>query len=40
MQGLNTLYVIVPVFVVGLVFGYVWQRTGGNTAASALLHRV
>jgi len=40
MHGLNTLYAIVPVFVVGLVFGYVWQRTGGNTTASALMHGV
>jgi len=23
-----------------LVFGYVWQRTGGNTTASALMHGV
>jgi len=34
MHGSNTLYAIVPVFVVGLVFGYVWQRTGGNTTNS------
>ena len=40
MHGLNTLYAIVPVFVVGLVLGFVWQRTGGNTTASALLHGV
>jgi len=40
MHGLNTLYAIVPVFAVGLVFGYVWQRTGGNTTASALMHGV
>jgi len=40
MHGLNTLYAIVPVFVVGLVLGYVWQRTGGNTTASALMHGV
>jgi len=40
MHGLNTLYAIVPVFVVGLVFGYVWQRTGENTTASALMHGV
>jgi len=40
MHGLNTLYAIVPVFVVGLVFGYVWQRTGGNTTASALMHGI
>jgi membrane protease YdiL (CAAX protease family) len=40
MHGLNTLYAIVPVFVVSLVLGYVWQRTGGNTTASALMHGV
>ena len=39
-HGLNTMYAIVPVFVVSLVLGYVWQRTGGNTTASALLHGV
>ncbi|UCE43923.1 MAG: CPBP family intramembrane metalloprotease [Candidatus Bathyarchaeota archaeon] len=39
-HGLNTLYAIVPVFVGGLVFGYVWQRTGGNTIVSALMHGV
>jgi len=40
MHGLNTLYAIVPVFAVSLVLGYVWQRTGGNTTASALMHGV
>jgi membrane protease YdiL (CAAX protease family) len=40
MHGLNTLYAIVPVIAVSLVLGYVWQRTGGNTIASALLHGV
>ncbi|UCE16265.1 MAG: CPBP family intramembrane metalloprotease [Candidatus Bathyarchaeota archaeon] len=40
LHGFNTLYAIVPVFVVGLVFGYVWQRTGGNTTVSALMHGV
>jgi membrane protease YdiL (CAAX protease family) len=40
LHGLNTLYAVVPVFVVGLVFGYVWQRTGGNTTATALMHGV
>ncbi len=39
-HGLNTLYAIVPVFAVSLVLGYVWQRTGGNTTASALTHGV
>ena len=40
MHGLNTLYAIVPLSVGGLVVGYVWQRTGGNTTASALMHGV
>ena len=40
LHGLNTLYAIVPVFVVGLVLGYVWQRTDGNTTATALMHGV
>ena len=40
MHGLNTPYAVVPVFVVFLVFGYVWQRTDGNTTATALMHGV
>lgn len=40
LHGLNTLYAVVPVFVVGLVLGYVWQRTDGNTTATALMHGV
>jgi len=40
MHGLNTLYAILPVFVVSLFLGYVWQRTGGNTTVSALMHGV
>ena len=42
--GLNilslSLYLIVPALVVGLVFGYVWQQTDGNTIASALMNGV
>jgi len=38
LHGLNTPYAIVPLWVVGLLFGYVWQKTGGNTTASALMH--
>lgn len=38
LHGLNTLYAIVPAFIAGLVLGYVWQRTDGNTTASALMH--
>jgi len=40
LHGLNTLYAVVPIFVGGLVLGYVWQRTGGNTTASALMHGI
>ena len=40
LHGLNTLYAIIPTFVGGLVLGYVWQQTGGNTTASALMHGV
>jgi len=39
-HGLNSAYYFAPVFAVGLVIGYVWQRTGGNTTASALMHAV
>jgi membrane protease YdiL (CAAX protease family) len=40
LHGLNTPYAIVPLLVGGLALGYVWQRTGGNTTASALMHGV
>lgn len=40
LHGLNTLYAIVPIFVGGLILGYVWQQTGGNTTASALMHGI
>ena len=39
-HGLNTLYAIIPTFAGGLVFGYMWQKTDGNTTASALMHGV
>jgi membrane protease YdiL (CAAX protease family) len=39
-HGLNTLYAIVPAFAAGLFLGYVWQHTGGNTIASALMHGI
>lgn len=39
-HGLNTLYSIVPAFAAGMVLGYVWQHTGGNTTASALMHGI
>jgi membrane protease YdiL (CAAX protease family) len=35
---LSGLCSIVPALVVGLVFGYVWQQTDGNTIASALMN--
>jgi membrane protease YdiL (CAAX protease family) len=38
LHGLNSLYAILPVFAISLVLGYVWQKTGGNTVASALMH--
>jgi len=40
LHGLNTLYAIVPAFAAGLVLGYLWQQTGGNTTASALMHGI
>jgi len=40
LHGLNTLYAIVPAFAAGWVLGYVWQKTGGNTIASALMHGI
>lgn len=40
LHGLNTLYAIIPILVGGLVLGYVWQQTGGNTTASALMHGI
>lgn len=40
LHGLNSLYSIAPILAVALVFGYVWQRTSGNTTATALMHGV
>jgi len=39
-HGLNTPYAVVPAFAGGLVLGYVWHWTGGNTTASALMHGI
>jgi membrane protease YdiL (CAAX protease family) len=39
-HGVNTLYAIAPAFAAGLILGYVWQQTGGNTIASALMHGI
>ena len=38
LHGLNSLRSIIPVIVVSLFLGYVWQKTDGNTAASAWMH--
>lgn len=40
LHGLNSLRAIIPVSVISLVLGYVWQKTDGNTAASAWMHGV
>jgi len=38
LHGLNSLYSIIPVTAVSLFLGYVWQKTEGNTTASAWMH--
>lgn len=38
LHGLNSFYSILPVTVVSLFLGYVWQKTDGNTTATAWLH--
>jgi membrane protease YdiL (CAAX protease family) len=38
LHGLNSLRSIVPVTVVSLFMGYFWQKTDGNTTASAWMH--
>jgi membrane protease YdiL (CAAX protease family) len=38
LHGLNSLRSIIPVTVVSLFLGYVWQKTDGNTTASAWMH--
>ena len=40
LHGLNSPRSIIPVTVVSLFLGYVWQKTDGNTTASAWLHGV
>jgi len=40
LHGLNSPYAIFPIFAISLVLGYVWQKTGGNTTASALMHGI
>jgi membrane protease YdiL (CAAX protease family) len=38
LHGLNSFRSIVPVTVVSLFLGYVWQKTDGNTTATAWMH--
>ncbi len=38
LHGLNSLRSIIPVSVLSLVLGYVWQKTDGNTTTSAWMH--
>lgn len=38
LHGLNSEYSILPVTVVSLFFGYIWQKTDGNTVVSAWVH--
>ena len=38
LHGLNSLRSILPVTVVSLFLGYVWQKTDGNTVTTAWLH--
>jgi len=40
LHGLNSLRSILPVTVVSLFLGYVWQKTDGNTTVSAWMHGV
>jgi membrane protease YdiL (CAAX protease family) len=38
LHGLNSLRAIIPVSVVSLVLGYIWQKTDGNTTSTAWMH--
>jgi len=38
LHGLNSLRSIVPVTVISLMLGYVWQKTDGNTTTTAWMH--
>lgn len=38
LHGFNSLRSIIPVTVVSLFLGYIWQKTDGNTVASAWMH--
>lgn len=38
LHGLNSLRSIIPVTILSLFLGYVWQKTDGNTTATAWMH--
>lgn len=38
LHGLNSLYSIIPVTAISLFLGYIWQKTQGNTIATAWIH--
>ncbi|MBT8172152.1 CPBP family intramembrane metalloprotease [Candidatus Bathyarchaeota archaeon] len=38
LHGLNSLRAIIPVTIISLILGYVWQKTDRNTFASAWMH--
>jgi membrane protease YdiL (CAAX protease family) len=38
LHGLNSLRAIIPVTVLSLVLGYIWQKTSYNTTATAWMH--
>ncbi|MCW4016529.1 MAG: CPBP family intramembrane metalloprotease [Candidatus Bathyarchaeota archaeon] len=40
LHGLNSLRSIIPVTIISLFLGYVWQKTNGNTTAVAWIHGI
>jgi membrane protease YdiL (CAAX protease family) len=38
LHGLNSLRAIIPVTIISIFLGYVWQKTDGNTIATAWMH--
>jgi membrane protease YdiL (CAAX protease family) len=38
LHGLNSIRSVIPVTVVSLILGYIWQKTDGNTTACAWMH--
>ena len=40
LHGLNSYYSILPVTIVSLFLGYIWQKTGGNTTVTAWIHGI